>query len=162
MNVMDERTGLGDPEKGLGGHRLLTESEREKMISTIHSMVFWVGVLVPEYELVGDQEMELREVVYRLTTKDHLDGDDLEKVERLVGQLRVREKELEHRLAHDPMTVDAAKALMEEIRGLLKAIDELRSAETEDHAEVGKKEIMARIEDARRWRDFIESVRPRK
>jgi hypothetical protein len=144
------------------GRRLLTEEERGKMIATIHSMVFWVGILVPEFELIGDHEIELRDIVYRLTTKDHLSPEDIEKIDGLIVQLKTRERDLESKLAHNPMTVDAAKALMEEVRGLLKAIDELRDAETEDHAEVGKTEVMARVEDARRWRDFIESVKPKK
>lgn len=53
-----------------GQRRLVTEEERERMIATLHSLVFWVGVLVPEYELLGDHEIELRETVYRLTTAD--------------------------------------------------------------------------------------------
>jgi hypothetical protein len=157
-----ERSGPARPEDAVDGHRLLTEAEREKMISVIHSMVFWVGVLIPEYQLVGDQEMELRDTVYRLTTKEHLSPEDTESIDRLVGQLRTREKELERNLAHDPMTVDAAKALLEEIRGLLKAVDELRFAESEEQARVGKDEVVSRVEDARRWHDFMKQVRPRK
>ena len=143
-----------------GGRRLLTEEEREKMIATLHSMVFWVGVLIPEWELVGDREIELRETVFRLTTKDHLAEEDVRIIDDLVAQLKTREKALERRLVHDPMTVDAAKALMEEIRGLLKAMDDLRSAETDDHASVGRAEVMARVKDARRWKAFIEQIKP--
>ena len=147
------------PDEIEGQRRLVTEEERERMIATLHSLVFWVGVLVPEYELLGDHEIELRETVYRLTTADQLTDEDIDRIERLVGQLKMREREVERELAHGPMTVDAAKALLEEARGLLKAIDELRSAESEDHASVRKAEVMARARDARRWHDFIESVR---
>ena len=48
------------------------------MMATVHSMVFWVGVLIPEWELVGGHEVELRETVYRLTTKEHLTGVKVE------------------------------------------------------------------------------------
>ena len=157
----DERTGPARPEDAVDGHRLLTEAERGKMISTIHSMVFWVGVLIPRYQLVGGLEVELRDTVYRLTTKEHLSPDDVERLDRLLVQLRVREKELEHSLEHDRMTVDAAKSLVERIRGLLKAMDDLRFAESEDHALAKKDEVVARLEDARRWHDFMKQVRPR-
>lgn len=159
---MSEMTDLDRQSGRVDGRRLLTSEEREKMIATIHSMVFWVGVLVPEWEIVGDREMELREIVYRLSTKEHLTDEDIGMIDRLVKTLEVREKELESKLAHDPMTVDAAKALGEEIRGLLKAIYDLRSAETDDHASVGKDEVMARVDDARRWKDFVEQIKPPK
>ena len=159
---MSEMTDLDRQSGRVDGRRLLTSEEREKMIATIHSMVFWVGVLVPEWEIVGDREMELREIVYRLSTKEHLTDEDIGRIDKLVKTLEVREKELENKLAHDPMTVDAAKALGEEIRGLLKAIYDLRSAETDDHASVGKDEVMSRVEDARRWKDFVEQIKPPK
>lgn len=159
---MSEMAGLDGQAGRVDGRRLLTSEEREKMIATIHSMVFWVGVLVPEWEIVGDREIELRETVYRLSTKERLTEEDIDRIDQLVDMLRVRERELERKLAHDPMTVDAAKALGEEIRGLLKAIYDLRSAETEDHASVGKDEVMARVEDARRWKAFIEQIKPSK
>lgn len=141
------------------GRRLLTPDERERMIATIHSMVFWVGVLIPEWEVVGDREVELRETVFRLSTKENLTDEDIRRMDALVDMLKVRERELEGRLAQDEMTVDAAKALMEEIRGLLKAIDDLRSAETDEHASVNKEEVMARVKDAKRWKDFIDQIR---
>jgi len=148
-----------EPEK-VDGRRLMTDEEREKMMSTIHSMVFWVGILVPEFEMVEDHEIELRETVYRLTTKDHLSDEDRVRIDALIESLRNKERVLELRLKHDAMTVDSAKALMEEIRGLLKAIDELRYAESIEHAHVGKDEVLSRVEDARRWHRFIQDISP--
>lgn len=149
------------PEGGaIDGRRLLTEEERGRMMATIHSMVFWVGVLIPEWELVGDKEVELRDTVFRLTTKDDLSPEDIKRIDDLVAVLTTRERELEKKLAHDPMTVDAAKALLEEIRGLLKAIDDLRSAETDEHASVGRNEVLSRMEDAKRWKEFVERIKP--
>jgi len=65
---------------------------------------------------------------------------------------------LEAKLAKDALAVDAAKGLLEEICGLLKAIDELRTAESVDIAEFRRRELMGRIEDARRWQRFVDSV----
>lgn len=157
---MSDAAGSAPADAPVDGRRLLTKEERDRMFATIHSMVFWVGVLIPEWELVGDHEVELRETVFRLTTKDHLAPEDLERIDGLVTLLNAREKELERKLAHDPMTVDAAKALLEEIRGLLKAIDDLRSAETDERASVGKEEVLSRMDDARRWKEFVESIKP--
>lgn len=142
--------------------RLLTEEERQKMISIIHSLVYWVGVLVPEYEMLDDHRVELRNLVFRLVTKEHLSAEDRAEMDELIASLKQKEHDLEHKLVHDPMTVQAGKALLEEIRGLLKAIGELRYAESEEVADIGTKEVKSRIEDAQRWNRFIEQVRPSK
>jgi hypothetical protein len=142
--------------------RLLTEEEREKLISTLHSMVYWVGVLVPEYEMIDDHKVELRETVYRLVTKEHLTDEDKSRMEALITSLKKKEHDLEHILSHDPMTLQAGKALMEETSGLLKAISELRSAESEDDADIGRRDTMSRVEDAQRWHTFIEDIKPPK
>ncbi|HUV61142.1 MAG TPA: DUF5788 family protein [Thermoplasmata archaeon] len=141
---------------------LLTDEERQKLISTIHSMVYWVGVLVPEYEMLENHKVELRDIVYRLVTKEHLTDEDKAKMEALITSLKKKEHDLEHTLSHDPMTVQAGKALMAEISGLFKAIDQLRSAESEDDADIGKKDAMSRIDDARRWHTFIKDIKPPK
>jgi len=142
--------------------RLLTDEDREKLISTIHSMVYWVGVLVPEYEMLNDHKVELRETVYRLVAKENLTDEDRARMDVLIASLKKKEHDLEHKLSHDQMTIQAGKALMEEISGLLKAVEELRSAESEDDADIGKKDAMSRIEDARRWHTFIKDLRPPK
>jgi len=160
LSCMGESQGTDDVP--LDGRRLLTEEERQKLISTIHSMVYWVGVLVPEYEMLEDHKVEVREVVYRLVTKEHLTDEDKAKTDSLIISLKQREHDLEHTLSHDPMTVQAGKALMEEISGLLKAIDELRMAESEDEADIGKTEAMSRLDDARRWHRFIKDIKPPK
>lgn len=128
-------------------------------MARIHSLVYWVGMLIPEREALGASEIDLREVVYDLTNKDHLTPDDVERVNELIRLLKEKERSLERSLANDPMTLEAAKELLEEICGLLRAIDELRSVETPEKAEFRKAEVMSRIEDAKRWQKFVESIK---
>ncbi len=152
--------GQGQGDDVLDASRLLTSEDRAKMLSRIHSLVYWVGMLVPEQELLGDSKIDLRETVFTLTTKDSLTAEDRAAADELVQQLRTKEHELERKLAHNPMTVDTANGLLEEICGLLKAMDDLRAAESPDAAQVRKRELMARIEDAKRWQKFVEEIRP--
>jgi len=140
--------------------KLLTDEERAKMLARIHSLVYWVGMLIPERELLGDSEIDLREVVYNLTNKERLSAEDSAKVNELIQLLKTKERSLESRLAHDEMSLKAAKELLEETCGLLRAIDELRSIETPEKAEFRKQEVMSRIEDAKRWQHFLESITP--
>jgi hypothetical protein len=141
------------------GAILLTDEDRAKMLARIHSLVYWVGMLIPEHILIGDSEIDLREVVYNLTTKEKLTPEDVAKVNELIRLLKDKEHYLEKKLAHDPMSLETGKALLEETCGLLRAIDELRSVESIEKAEFKKREIMSRIEDAKRWQRFLESIK---
>jgi hypothetical protein len=115
-------------------------------------------MLIPEQEILGDSEIDLREVVYTLTTKEKLTEADVKRVDELIELLKQKEKTLEVSLSRDQMTVDRAKELLQEICGLLRAIDELRSVDTMEKAEFRKQEVMSRIEDAKRWKKFVESI----
>ncbi len=147
-----------EPVEGIDARRLLSPEERAKMIARIHSLVYWVGMLIPEQEILGDSEIDLREVVYDLTTKEDLTSEDVARVHRLIDLLKQKARSLETRLAKDPMTVNTAKDTLEEICGLLRAIDELRSVETVEKAEFRKQEVMSRFEDAKRWKHFVDAI----
>lgn len=143
----------------MDARNLLSSEERAKMISRIHSLVYWVGMLIPERELLDGSEIDLREVVYNLTSKEKLTVEDIQEANDLIAHLKERERELEAQLSHDQMTRDTAKGILEEICGLLRAIDELRSAENAERAEFKKEALMSKIEDAKRWQRFVESIK---
>jgi len=142
------------------GRKLLTEEERAKMLARIHSLVYWVGMLIPEHELLGGRDLDLRDIVFRLTTKDSLTEEEVAEARELIDLLKAKESSLERRLSHDPMTEGTAKEMLAEICGLLRAVDELREAQSPEHAEFRKQEIMRRVEDAKRWQTFLDTVRP--
>jgi len=150
---------LTDSRKSVDARTLLTPEDRAKMLARIHSLVYWVGMLIPERELLGDSEIDLREIVYDLTNKEHLTPEDVARVNEIIRLIKEKERSLERSLANDPMTLETAKELLEEICGLLRAIDELRSVETAEKAEFRKAEVMSRIEDAKRWQKFVESIK---
>lgn len=151
---------LRPPPGPVDGRRLLTNEERSRMIDRIHSLVYWVGMLVPEHELIGGKEIELREVIYNLTSREQLTQHDIDQAHELIALLKAREKVLEEKLQHDPLSVDTAKGILEEVCGLLRAIDELRSVETVEKAEFSKTQLLKRIEDAKRWQKFVQTIRP--
>lgn len=156
MSIVQEER---NPSDSIDARRLLTPEERSKMLARIHSLVYWVGMLIPEHELLGDSEVDLREVVYNLTNKEVLTEEDVSKVHELIAMLKAKERDLEKKLASDPMNVGVAKSLLEEICGLLKAIDELRSAESMERAEFRKKEVVSRVEDVKRWQKFVDAIK---
>jgi hypothetical protein len=147
------------PQISIDARYLLTGDERAKMLARIHSLVYWVGMLIPEQELLGDSEIDLREVVYNLTSKEKLSPDEIAQVNELIRLLKSKERDLEKKLEHDPLSRDAANGMLEEICGLLRAIDELRSVESMEKAEFRKTEVLNRLEDAKRWQKFVESIK---
>jgi len=156
----DSATKTARETEGIDARLLLTGEDRAKMIARIHSLVYWVGMLIPEHEMLGDSEIDLREIVYNLTSKEKLTPEDIAQVNQLIHHLKAKERELEKKLAHDPMTLNSAKELLEETCGLLRAIDELRSVETPEKAEFRKRDLLSRVEDAKRWQKFVESIMP--
>ncbi|HEX7392614.1 MAG TPA: DUF5788 family protein [Thermoplasmata archaeon] len=140
--------------------QLLTGEERTEMLARIHSLVYWVGMLIPEHELLQGSEIDLRETVFKLTSKENLTKDDIDEIHELIRILTEKEKSLERHLSKDPMTVGTAKDLLAEICGLLRAIDELRSVESPERAEFKKAGVMKKVEDAKRWQHFLESIKP--
>jgi hypothetical protein len=158
-NMAEAQAPETGPEVSIDARRLLTPEDRAKMLARIHSLVYWVGMLIPEQELLGGSEIDLREVVYDLTTKEKLTPEDVEKVHQLIDLLTAHAKSLETSLTKDQMTLKAAKELLEEVCGLLRAIDELRSVETPEKAEFRKQEVMSRVEDAKRWKKFADSLK---
>lgn len=143
----------------IDARQLLSSEERAKMISRIHSLVYWVGMLIPEHELLGDSEIDLREVVYNLTSKENPTPDDVKEADDLVNHLRRKERELETKLSHDQMTVEVAKGILEEICGILRAVDELRLAENANSADFRKNALVRKVDDAKRWQKFVESIK---
>lgn len=158
--MMIGRATEGGP-KPVDARRFLTPDERARMLAQIHSLVYWVGVLVPNHEVVRGEEIDLRQIVFNLTTKDDLTDEEAQEVQTLIIALKDKEHSLEGSLAHDPLTYDAAKAMLEETRGLLKAIDDLRAVETPEKAEVAKQAVLAKVQDARRWQKFVEQIMPK-
>ncbi len=116
--------------------------------------------MIPEHEVLGGTEVDLRESVFDLTTKEKLTPEDTARVNRLIDQIRRKEVELEKKLEHDRLTLDAAKGMLEEICGLLRAMDELKSVESVEKAEFRKQDLMNRVEAAKRWQKFVESITP--
>jgi hypothetical protein len=128
------------------------------MLARIHSLVYWVGMLIPEQELLGGSEIDLREVVFKLTSKQDLTAEEIREVHELIRLLTEKERSLERHLSRDPMTVRTAKDLLAEICGVLRAVDELRSVESPERAEFKKSEVMKKVEDAKRWQHFLDSI----
>ena len=139
---------------------LLTEEERQHILSHVHSVFSWVGNLIPDREMFDNTEIELRNIVFKLRTKKGTTEDDRELARFLIDKIKMRKGELESRLKHDPMTLSTAKQLLDEISGLVKAINDLHDVETSEDLLQRKGAIMSGVvDDEKRWQKYLKRLK---
>jgi phosphoenolpyruvate synthase/pyruvate phosphate dikinase len=138
---------------------LLTDEERERFINRAHSVFSWVGNLIPDKEKFDNTEIELRNVIFKLRTKKGITDDDRELARLLMQKIKVRKNELETRLKNDKMTLTAAKKLLDEISGLVKALNDLHDVELSDELIERKSAMFNRIDDEKRWQKYLKRIK---
>ena len=136
----------------------LTESERNAIISRIHSFLYWVGMFIPEQELVGGRQVNLRDVVYNFISKEKPTPEEVQGARDLANMLEKKARELEKEIKEQDVTRTHAYQLLDEICGLLRAVDELRSAKGKT-AEFKRTSLMAKVNDEKRWLQFVEHLK---
>jgi hypothetical protein len=141
------------------GDEILSEDERQRILDRAHSVLAWVGNLVPDKESFDGIVVDLRETVFALRNKKDLSDTDRQLAHILIQKIRKRKKELEEHLKHDVLTRDLAMALLDELSGLVKAINDLHDVEFARDLDVRKAEIMNRVDDERRWQEFLRRLK---
>ncbi len=140
------------------GPSVLTAEDRTKIVSRIHSLLFWVGEMIPQEITVDSRSISLRDVVFRYIMSESPSDQERRDAAQLADMLDQRVKDMEEEIKHGDVDRARACELMNEARSYLRAVDELRNATGKD-AEVKRHALMKRVEDARRWKRFIEKVR---
>ena len=151
-NKMDEKSVSPD-------QNLLTDEERQHILSRAHSVFSWVGNLIPDREKFDNTEIELRNVIFKLRTKKGITDDDRELARLLIGKIKERKSELENKLKNDRITLATAKKLLDEISGLVKAINDLHDVETSDDLFERKVAIMSKVDDEKRWQRYLKRLK---
>ncbi|MDW5562276.1 MAG: DUF5788 family protein [Methanomassiliicoccus sp.] len=140
------------------GSAALTKEDRAKIVSRIHSLLFWVGEMIPQEIRLENRSVPLRDVVFRFIMSESPSDQERKDVARLAQMLDQQVKEIETEIKTGDVTRTQACELMNEARSYLRAVDELRTASGKD-AELKRHALMTRVEDARRWKRFVEKVR---
>jgi hypothetical protein len=138
---------------------LLTDEERQRILDRAHSVFAWVGNLIPDKEKFDNTEIELRNVIFKLRTKKGITDDDRELARLLIQKIKVRKGELESRLKNEKITLATAKKLLDEISGLVKAINDLHDVELSDELIERKSAIFNRIDDEKRWQKYLKRIK---
>ena len=138
---------------------ILTEDERRRIIKRLHSMLSWVGSSVPEREIIQGRHIDLRKMVVELISKPRLTREDLEKARVLAEGIAERERYLEEVIIHGDITEEEALQLLEEARGLLRAIEELRNIQERKKALETKETLLSKVDDEKRWKEFLDKLK---
>jgi hypothetical protein len=138
---------------------VLTEAERKRIIKRLHAILSWVGSQIPrEQEIMGEQ-LNLRETVLELISKEDLTKDDIVGAKMLAKILEEREMDLEREIATGDISEDEALLLLEEARGLLRAIVELRTIDDPKRKVDAKDLLLAKVDDEKRWQFFMHKLK---
>ena len=138
----------------------LTEVDRRAIISRIHSLLFWVGKFVPQHEIIEGREIDLRDIIFRFVSKEDPTPEDIQGAKDLAERLEKKARELEKVIRVDEVTRADAYRMMDEICGLLRAVDELRNSHG-DVALYKKTALMEKVNDQKRWLQFVDQLRMR-
>ncbi len=138
---------------------ILTEDERRRIIKRLHSLLSWVGSIIPEREIIQGQEVDLRKIVAELISKPGLTREDIEKARILARGIAERERYLEEIIIHGDITEGEALKLLEEARGLLRAMEEMKNIQESGKAIEVKETILSKVDDEKRWKEFLDKLK---
>jgi hypothetical protein len=138
---------------------VLTEGERKRIIKRLHTILSWVGSQIPEKNVVCGENFNLRETVMDLILKEELTREDLECARLLAKDLLKDEKDLENEIISGDITEEEALELLDEARGLLRAIRELENLEDRRKKIEAKDTLLAKVDDEARWRHYIDKLK---
>jgi hypothetical protein len=135
----------------------LTEEDRRKILSRLHSLLFWLGKQIPEEELLEGERIPLREVIFKFVMNEKPSPEEVQGAMALADALEAKAKRLERELTDRKMTKGEAHIILDEICGLLRGVDDIRKS-SGANASILAKALINRVQDERRWLDFVKKV----
>jgi hypothetical protein len=140
---------------------VLQPEERERIMNRIQSLFNWIGATIPEDVEIENKNIKLRKLVSDFITKSDVSDDDKENIRILIKALKKKSVELRQIISTQDISDHEAMELLDEITGILRAVDKLRNL-TEDDEELifsGKEDLMRKIDDEKRWLKFTRSMK---
>lgn len=135
----------------------LSEEDSRRIMARIHSLLFWLGKFIPEEELLEGQRIPLREIIFNFISKAEPSEEEVEEAMSLAEALQRKAKALEMEIRDKQISKGEAHLLLDEICGLLRAVDEIRHAKVGE-ANVKAMALMKRVADEKRWLHFVRTA----
>ncbi len=163
----------------------LTDEERRKLVASLHHVLIWVGVKEPE-ELSIDRDalqnemnkfhqtekdlppevhpdkstIDLHHLIWRLINEKETTDKEKSQIEEMIDLLEKKEKAEEDTLLHENLTHVRAGQIYNEAAGVIRSIIDLKDLlRKKEHTSEDKDLIRAKVDDAKRWNDFMDKVK---
>jgi hypothetical protein len=149
---------MAEEGNGNNGSQKLSDSERKAIISRIHSMLFWVGKFIPQHEIIEGRNVDLRDLTFKFVSKEHPSQEEIQSAKELADILENKARELELQIKEHEVSKANAYEMLDEICGLLRAVDDLRNSHG-DMAMYKKKALMEKVNDEKRWLQFVDELK---
>ena len=137
---------------------LISDEEREHLLSILHRFLVWVGEPLPETVDVNGEHVEIHKLIWSCV-QNRLSDQEREKLTDLIRYLEEKEINDEEDLKNANITLEDAQRLYHDAASLIRAISDLRTCETgEFKPKVSRGETEHKIVDTKRWLNFLKNV----
>jgi hypothetical protein len=163
----------------------LTEQERQKLLSSLHHVLVWVGVKEPEGieidrsairgemekfhqtekdlppEIHADRGMiDLQHLVWRLINEKEISDQEKLQIEEIIDLLDKKERRDEDSLREMQLSEKQAKVLYNEAAGVIRTLVDLKDLlKKKEHSDETRGLIQRKVEDTKRWNKFMDSIK---
>ncbi len=167
----------------------LTEEEREKLVSSLHHALVWVGIKEPEELEIDKSELKvemqrynqtekdlppelhasqgrilLHNLIWRLINEKDITETEKQQISEIVDLLERKEKIDENSLISKRLTQEEAEKLHDEAAGIIRSLLELRDLlRGRGHGADSRSEreeiIRQKVDEAKRWNNFIDRLK---
>ncbi len=134
----------------------MDDAERERLLKRVNRQSATIGASIPETITIEGEEIDLKEFLVETRKIETLPPETSELVSEARKRFAAeREKRLD-RLKHDQLTSEEAEGLADEIVGIDRARNALKTIR---HPSFGEEARSNNIEDHKRWLSFVDSIK---
>lgn len=143
---------------------ILSSDERKRILKKIESAFSWLGAEIPEVIEIRDVKYNLNQEIQNLILKKELTQDENQRIKKLISALESEEKSLTNSIKTGDISDHKAMELLTIICGILRAVQDLRellnkASRSESEVNSAKKELLNKVEDTKRWLDYVEKIK---
>jgi hypothetical protein len=135
-----------------------TDDERRYLERQLRSMFAFVGCEIPETVNAGGTRIPLRDVVWRLLTREALSEQEAALVRELVPVLDRKVRDDKMMIEQYDLTDEEAEKLYFEACGMLKALLTVQELDRNRKSSIGESDRDEKVKDARRLLELIKKI----
>jgi hypothetical protein len=138
---------------------LISPEEREHLLFGLHRFLVWVGEPLPEKVEVNGKDIEIHDLIWDCIHKKDLSENEKKRFMEIIHMLEAKEKLNEELLRNASLTREEARKLFHESAALIRSIMDIKECESGNvKLETRDKELRQKINDAKKWIGFLNSV----